>query len=259
MSVGEPILEQSSLARILCGNLINDNSDINEVLVYLSNSVDNTLEEIISLKSLSPKKIALLGPFLGRSLLELGCTALIARLDPFRLLLVREFQRQPDYKTNKRNQAAINWQGDVLADRVNNLWEDKSLKNPTRALLGDYYTTLIWHKSFESFLDLTEEISNDEWMSELRLKDSNRLFSELKNEFSSLYSELSKGIHHELVIPLSSSFDRETTKNLIWRSIYNISTLGLIISVVSHALNKLDIQTAIQTYKEIQELEIFTS
>lgn len=67
MSADEPILEQSSLARMLCGNLVDDNSDINEVLAHLSKSIDNTLEEIIALESLNSQKIALLGPFLGRS------------------------------------------------------------------------------------------------------------------------------------------------------------------------------------------------
>lgn len=252
----DTLSEQSALAKILCGNLVSNGSDIDEVLEHLSNSIDNAVEELIALKSLSPKKIALFAPFLGRSILELGCTAIIARLDPFRLIVLRERQKQPDFVIDKPNKSSIRWQGDVLAEKVKDLWDDKSLQNPTRALLGDYYTSLIWHKSFDLFLDSVEDISGDEWISDLRRKDARRLCAELQRDFSSLYSGLSKGVHHELVIPLSSAFDRDTAKDLIWRTIYNVSTLGLIVSVVSYAVNKLDIETAVQAYKEIQEMEI---
>lgn len=92
---------------------------------------------------------------------------------------------------------------------------------------------------------------------ELRTKDFNRFYHETLNDFSSLYSEFSKGIHHELVIPLSSAFDRETITLLIQKTVRNIATLGLFVSVVSHTLNKLDIQEAIAAYREIQEMGLF--
>ena len=60
------------------------------------------------------------------------------------------------------------------------------------------------------------------------------------------------------MIPLSSALDRETTQQLIEKTVRNIATLGLFVSVVSHALNKLDIQVAIEAYKEIkQEMGVF--
>ncbi len=92
---------------------------------------------------------------------------------------------------------------------------------------------------------------------DLRQKDFEQFYNETLRDFSSLYSKLSKGIHHELVIPLSSAFDQETTRLLIQKTVRNIATLGLFVSVVSHTLNKLDIQDAITTYKEIQEMGVF--
>jgi hypothetical protein len=59
------------------------------------------------------------------------------------------------------------------------------------------------------------------------------------------------------VIPLSSALDRDTTQQLIEKTVRNIATLGLFVSVVSHAVNKLDIQEAIDAYKEIQEMGVF--
>ena len=253
-------MSQSVLAKLLCGNVVPDGGGIDEVLSHLSASINNVVGELERLESLNPNQISLFAPFLGRSILELGCTALIARLDPFRVLLLRGYQMQPNYLSNlidKPNKSSIRWQGDVFADKVTDLWADKSLQNPTRALLGDYYKTLIWSANFDNLKDAIQDVSGDEWIVELRRKDFNRFYNETLNDFSSLYSELSKGIHHELVIPLSSAFDQETTQLLIQKTIRNIATLGLFVSVVSHALNKLDIQEAIAAYKEIQEMGVF--
>ena len=97
----------------------------------------------------------------------------------------------------------------------------------------------------------------DEWLFELRKKDFERFYNETLNDFSSLYSEFSKGVHHELVIPLNSAFDLDTTKRLLEKTIRNIATLALIVSIVSYAVNKLDPQVAIAAYKEIQEMGVF--
>ncbi|MCC3417149.1 MAG: hypothetical protein JGK24_04450 [Microcoleus sp. PH2017_29_MFU_D_A] len=255
--VDESVTNQSALAKLLCGNVVPDGGEIDEVLSHLSASIDNVVKELVRLESLSDNQISLFAPFLGRSILELGCTALIARLDPFRVLLLREYQRHPHYQIDKPNKSSIHWQGDVLAKKVNNLWEDKSLENPTRALLGDYYKTLIWSANFDKLLDAIRDVSGDEWIVNLRTKSFERFYNETLNDFSSLYSELSKGIHHELVIPLSSALDRDTTQQLIEKTVRNIATLGLFVSVVSHAVNKLDIQVAITAYKEIQEMGVF--
>jgi hypothetical protein len=255
--VDESVTNQSALAKLLCGNVVPDGGEIDEVLSHLSASIDNVVKELVTLESLSDNQISLFAPFLGRSILELGCTALIARLDPFRVLLLRECQNQPNYQIDKPNKSSIRWQGDVFADKVTDLWADKSLQNPTRALLGDYYKRLIWSANFDKMLDAIRDVSGDEWIVDLRRKDFERFYNETFNEFSSLYSQLSKGIHHELVIPLSSALDRETTQRLIEKTVRNIATLGLIVSVVSHALNKLDIPEAIAAYKEIQEMGVF--
>jgi hypothetical protein len=256
--VDEPVSNQSALAKLLCGNVVPDGGDIDEVLSHLSASIDNVVKELIRLESLSPNQISLFALFLGRSILELGCTALIARLDPFRVLLLRECQNQPNYLMDKPHKSSIRWQGDVFADKeVTDLWADKSLQNPTRALLGDYYKTLIWFANFDKLLDAIEDVRGDEWIDNLRIKTFDRFYHETLTDFSSVYSELSKGIHHELVIPLSSALDRETTQRLIEKTVRNIATLGLLVSVVSHALNKLDIQVAIAAYKEIQEMGVF--
>lgn len=251
-------MSQSALSKLLCGDIVSDGDGINEVLSHLSTSIDNVVEELMRLESLSPNQISLFAPFLGRSILELGCTAIIARLDPFRVLVLRKYQQQPTYQINKPNKSSIRWQGDILADTaVNDPWSDKSLQNPTRALLGDYYKIIIWEDNFDKLLDAIEDVSGDRWISDLKRKSFLQFYNETLNDFSNVYSALSKGIHHEFVIPLSSTFDLETIRLLVEKTIRNVATLGLFVSVVDHTFNKLDVSTAISTYKKIQEMGIF--
>jgi hypothetical protein len=251
---------QSALAKLLCGDLVSDGGSVDEVLNHLSTSIDNVVEELVALltqESPNPNQISLFAPFLGRSILELGCTAMIARLDPFRVLVIREYQNQHDYSKDKPNKSSIRWQGDVLAERVSDLWADKSLQNPTRALLGDYYKKLIWFPNFNKLVDSIADVSGDEWIADLRMKEFEQFYNETFQDFSSLYSELSKGIHHELVIPLSSALDLATTSHLMEKTVRNIATLGLFVNVVSHTFNKLNISDAITAYREIQEMGVF--
>lgn len=248
---------QSHLALLLCGHLRTDANELGEVLKHLSDTIDNVVSEINNLENLNDLQISLYGPFLGRSVLELACTALIARLDPFRILIVREKQRQPGYDLGKVNKSSIRWQGDVLAEKVGNLWEDKSLQNPTRALLGDYYSSLIWPSSFQKLIDSIDHISGDEWISDIKLKDSERFCNETRSQISTLYSELSKGVHHELVIPIGAALDKETTKDMIRRAIAAVSNLALVSTCVPHTANSIEIGTATEAYSEIQKMEIF--
>jgi len=260
VDIDASVNNQSALAKLLCGNIVASGGEIYEVLSYLSTSIDNVVNELETLESMSSNQISLYAPFLGRSILELGCTALIARLDPFRVLLQRKYQLQSNYFTEligKPNKSSIRWQGDVLSGKVTELWSDKSLQIPTRALLGDYYKELIWIPNFDKFLDEVEDVSGDQWIFELKQKENfDQFYNEIVSGFSSLYSELSKGIHHELVIPPSSAFDTETARQLIKKTIRNIATLGLFVCVISHTLNKLDIEPAIAAYREIQDMGV---
>jgi hypothetical protein len=177
---------QSALAKLLCGNIIinsvNDEG-IDQVLVHLSRSIDNVVNELVNRDSLSPEQITLFVPFLGRSLLELGCTAIIARLDPFRVLMIREHQRQPNYERDKRNNFSIRWKhdqyGDVLSKEVTEPWGDKAPPTPSRALLGTYYKELIWSANFDKLLDAINDVSGDEWIAEQKRKCLNNSIMKL--------------------------------------------------------------------------------
>lgn len=228
-----------SLPMLLCGKKNNIDSDISEILNHLFDSIKKICCEINKLQTMSDEHITLYGPFLGRSLLELGSTALIARIDPFRVLILREAQKQPDYDLGKPNSASIKWQGDILSDDVNELWADKSLKNPTRALLGVYHRHF-YSKIMDKVIDLLNESGEGDWTTRLTNRPPEGIPSYILQEIRKLYSSLSKGIHHELIVPAGTLLDRDTVITLLNNTLHVMSTIGLITSIVPHMYNAPD-------------------
>ena len=148
--------------------------EIDVVLKHLSDSIEKIVSEISDLPEMPDSKISLYGPYLGRSLLELSMTALLARLDPFRILVIKGRQAQPGYELNRPNTSAIRWQGDVVDKAVNDLWGDKSLKDPSRAILGPYQKQLILIKNAQKVQDEGDEQNVGGWYGILSRIDSDR-------------------------------------------------------------------------------------
>jgi len=249
-------IETSNLAISMCGKIESMNSELDEILKHLSKSIDLIINEIKQLKEYDANKFAFLSPFFGRSLLELGCTALIAKLDPFRILIIREKQ-MADYEIDKPHKSSIRWQGDVLAEKqIDDLWNDKFLKNPTRALLGDYYCHIFWHKGIEALFDQVEDSRGGDWFVDIKNYDANGLCAMIRGKLARLYSSLSKGIHHEFVIPPGVSFDKDTVNELLIDSINMMAVLGLVSNLVSHVKNPLNLSYAIELFERIQNIEV---
>lgn len=244
------------LSKLICGIDFEDDNDIDKILGHISVSVNKIASEIISLPSLSNEKLSLYGPYLGRSLLELSTTALLARLDPFKILLMKGKQEQSDYELGKPHSSAIRWQGDVVDEAVNDIWAEKPLKNPTRAILGAYQTQLVMVKSAQKVFDESTETLIGGWYNELTRTDAKGLVEKLKSKINTLYSSLSKGIHHELLVPQESILDRDTVLNLINDTLFVVMTLGLLMSRIPHAYQKTPLDDCFTHYKNAKELEL---
>src|SRR2546427_9259290 len=102
------------LSILVCGRT-SPGPEFAEVMRHLRRSINYMLSQLLWLRRQNDRRTAALGPFLGRSLLELTVTALLGRLDPFRLLVVREMQLQSDSDPGVRWSAAVQWAGDVIA------------------------------------------------------------------------------------------------------------------------------------------------
>lgn len=243
------------LAKLLCG-CADTNADIDQIFSHLKSSLEKVISEIQTLPSLSDDKLMLYGPYLGRALIELATTAMLAKLDPLKILIVKGKQSQPNYELEKPQKASLKWQGDIMADAVNDLWADKSLSSPTRAILGAYSVELVLKDSAQKLLDeVTEDVIGD-WYQELTRLEAGPLVNRMKTQLGNLYSTLSKGIHHELLIPLESALDRDTVLTRLNETIFVVATLGLIVSFVPHAYSRNNSTTNFELYKSAKDLEV---
>lgn len=94
--------------------------DFGEISEHMFKSIKNLTKEIAWLQFQEDARFSLLGPFLGRSLLETCLIGIAGKIDPFRLLVVRYQQMSPGFNIDTRRQTAPQWTGDVLADKPGN-------------------------------------------------------------------------------------------------------------------------------------------
>ncbi|WNG43292.1 hypothetical protein F0U60_03675 [Archangium minus] len=213
------------------------------------------MEQLAWLGEQEARRISLLGPFLGRSLLELSATALIGRLDPLRVLVIRQVQAQAKYDTAIPWKASMRWQGDVLAKKVSNLWgEELEYEKVTKALFGDYYDHLIWRPAIQRMLGSAK--GGGAWLAELAAIDAEAFISRKRDEIGRLYSSLSKGIHHEFVMPPGALYDRNTVVDLVLRTVHMVADLGLISHFIAHASFSLKPDDALAAFNRIETIEV---
>ena len=232
-------------------------SDLGEILGHIQGMMDSVMAQLSWLAEQEDERVAMFGPFLGRSLLELSATALIGRLDPLRLLVVRQVQTQADYNIGVPWKASIRWQGDVLtAKAMTNLWgEAMEYEKVSKALLGEYYDHLIWRPAAQRMLSVVQ--GGGTWLAELASIDADAFVSRKRYEIGQLYSSLSKGIHHEFVAPPRLGlYDRNTVRSLILRTVRLIADLGLVSHFIGHAASSLESAEAMDAFNRIETIEV---
>ena len=250
------------LGRLVCG-APPPGCTLAEILDHLKTTLSTISKEIDSLQNeagtavnetVAPTRFALFGPFLGRSLLEVALTAILGRLDPFRVLILREMQMRPDYAPEKRSLVSIQWLGDIHAEKkVEDLWRsDRHVKDMTRALLGDYYEQLFWRKAFQSLIDGVPENRGGEWMRELRRIPPDSFVPRMRQTTASIYSACSKGVHHEFVIPAAHYYDAATLASQLNDGLEVVATLALAANFSKDILFQLPLDEAIECFERIQ-------
>ncbi|MDH5676967.1 MAG: hypothetical protein OEZ06_32930 [Myxococcales bacterium] len=247
----------SALTVLLSGNLSGSGRLI-QSLEHLSNTL-LTLDSSIPLPATPAVSDLMVRPFLVRSMLEVGCTLLIGRLDSFRLLCIAQLQSQSSYDPGEKLAGAIQWSGDILsADGApTKMWNPSKLpRDMTRALLGDYVNELIYQPAFVAMLDeLTRDgraTSHGPWTEDLLNTEPTRLVPRLRSTASRLYSATSKGVHQEFVLSVANYYDRPTIEDLANETRKLLGTLGLVTNFAESALFRLPADQAIELYEEIQ-------
>lgn len=249
----------TDLSLLLCGKprpVSEGGSELDEILAHIRESIDYLIGQLSWLGAQEGRHVSMLGPFFGRSLLELGTTALIGRLDPLRLLVVRKIQAQDNYKTGIAWKASIRWTGDVIADKkATTLWsETLDYKDVSRALLGEYYDQLLWRPAAQEMLGAVQE--KGAWLADLAAYNMDLFISRKRNEIGRLYSSLSRGIHHEFVMPPSVLYDRSTVVDLVLSTVRQVADLGLVSHFIAHASSTLSPEEALTTFNRIETVEV---
>lgn len=165
---------------------------------------------------------------LGRSILEVSLTAVCGRIDPYRVLAIRKSQLAPEFDVATRNLLAFNWSTDVTGEEKPKDWSQKPhVRDLQRALLSRHCHDLIWSEAFTRLLDNVPSDRGLNWMTRLRTFEPDEFTARMRADADRLFSELSKGVHHEFVIPLTNQYDKETVADLLARCWEFAATIGL--------------------------------
>ncbi|HEX5411333.1 MAG TPA: hypothetical protein VFZ27_05680 [Terriglobia bacterium] len=252
-----PSSELHPLARLLGGECPKD-SDLGKIVAHLGKTLAGLIGEarILDFSRCEAPQVSILGPYFARGILEVGFSMLLARLDPFRVLVLRQVQQSPDYEVERRNSCALQWKGDFLPDEKvdENLWRpSRKPKDITRALLGDYHDHVFWRPSFVNMRDNIPEGCGGQWLSDLRLVSPDSFTRQIRSRAERAYTASSKGIHHEFVIPLAAYYDTQQILELLTEAIAVTSTLALVLNSGGHIPFCLASSEALTCFESIQE------
>jgi len=162
---------------------------------------------------------------------------------------------RPEYAPERRSLASIQWSGDIQAEKkVEDPWrQDRSVKEMTRALFGDYYEHLFWRRAFQSLVDRVPEGRGGEWMRRLRLMTPDSFLPQWRLKSASIYSACSKGVHHEFVIPAANYYDAATLKDQLDGALEAVAFVAMAANASKDILFQLEIEEALACFEGLQE------
>lgn len=245
-------MTEGDLALLACG-AFEENTEIGEVLDNIAGTITVIQNRIIDLPQADDDTVTMLGPFFARTLLENVMTALIGRLDPFRLLFTKKVQQHESYELGRPSNAAIRWSGDVIDKKKvpDNLWKsDKEFQQIERGLLGGYYGEVFWRPAFEVLLDFP--VGELDFLADYRDVASEDFINRMRSEALYLYSGLSKGVHGEFVIKPEIIYDRRSVSELIRRTLKLCAIVSLVSHGIDSAICRLELQGATDLFTRIK-------
>lgn len=157
-------------------------------------------------------------PFYARNILETTATALLARIDPFRVIITYKVQNDSSYAIDARSGVAIDWRKDIINETkpVSKLWDfQNKLPDFDRALFSKHRGEIMWKPAFLRFSDYfaSQPFSSD-WIEEMLQDDETQFFEKSKSMAQRFFSSFSKGIHSESLVNDDLIQDKFTLKTL---------------------------------------------
>lgn len=231
--------ESSCFTELLCGSA-DIRTPLGKVIHYVADSGGRAFSNLLALYHDAGDSLEVYGAYQSRLVLEVAATAVIGRLDPFRLLVLAEVQKAPSHEIGKPNSSSIRWQGDVFGDGKVDWNQDRKLESFSRALLGDCWERFAWQHALETFIDNSAVVrEKTEWMAKICGYEPHQLVPVMRTHLARLYSSLSKGIHLEFVSPPQDKFDEQTLSVAIEDVIFWSVTMLTLSNFVDHAAYKL--------------------
>lgn len=231
-----PLFEEPKIEDLICGIAVEEKQYADKDYVGLVTRLRTDLSEIHqyvhrAARSKDGLPASAVFPFLSRKFLELSLTALLARIDPLRVISARKNQLDGSYVPGRLNASSVSWNGDIFPTEKppqSSVWDSANLKKGTeRSLLG-------WHVSEIAFVGglrwLTDvESAESVWLRELSSQENP--FDWIRGRLAQLYSTLSKGVHAEYLLDDLTAFDQDTIE-LHLRDCY---MLVLLLATATHA------------------------
>ncbi|VWC11139.1 hypothetical protein BLA6993_05347 [Burkholderia lata] len=244
------------LNRIVVGDLANADSELQRVLSDLRLRL---LRMEVASRTLRDKPenahtVPLYGPYLGRAYLETACTALLARLDPFRVLAAKRHQESSYYEYELRSKSGIQWSGDIVSPEKpsTQMWAINTRENGCRSLFGPWTNEIIWIPAFERLGDaVTSFGAVHDWVSDLSNKQPERFCAEMKSTLEGLFSKFSKGVHSELLANQASVFDTVSIESDFRSVAQRLTCFSLLSHFSDHFLYRWSEQKAIDVANRI--------
>ena len=154
--------------------------------------------------------------------------------------------------------AAVQWTGDIRPKEVENpdLWTpNRPMEKIYRTLFGRYYAEIFWIPAFTAVLDALTPAEQGPWFDELRNIVPDSFVPRLRSEVERTYSTLSKGIHHEFVIPPDAFYTATMVLDLMTDALRLAAHFAITCHFIPSAHFKLSAAEAIQNYAAIQSVE----
>lgn len=247
------VAPQNTLPQILCGSPTGAGQS-DAALVQLTSSISKFANKAtVYANEADTDNLLTFGPFCGRVILENGCAALMGRLDPFRLMYLSEFQRQPEYELGKRVKSAFSWAGDVVTEEKPDasLWHtDRDMDKISRSLFSRHCDHLYWKPAISGLLDYIAGRTDDELNDILQIAPEN-FIAQTRGRLSQYYSQLSKGVHWEF-FNSAQQLDEITVRSLLRDTTVHLAALGLASHFIPTAYSSLSPNDAVEAYIEFR-------
>jgi hypothetical protein len=250
-----------AFSRLVCGF----QSEKSNVHAAIYTNIASLLEfyfekSIYYYKNTGTEEKTFFAPFCARALLEISLTAILGRIDPFRLLIVSSMQGNPNFELGQKNNTAIQWSQDIMCDNhctieknESKLWDQSTtLSKISRSLFSPYIDSLLWEPAFNKFIDTFDKIQNIDVVTNIKQIETKKFIPTMKGKASRLYPSLSKGVHVEFVLPIATILDNQTIDENIVDCIEILTSLAIVSHFIDQAHYCLDADTIIPNLENIQ-------